>query len=334
MRSFDYEAVPLKQLTPEVVQMLCRIHEYKGRQKLMHKSAAQKLHFFPKSAAIKSAEAYSRIDGANISGKNLEKLIRNQIQPSNRTEDEIIGYLAALAYVGKNYHFTKLDTSVIINIFRRLDPDSRGAMEAGPWNRPELLFISDLNSLRQLEILCDSFNQAWDQDHVDKLILIAMFVLDFYNINPFAYGSEKMSRLLLQLLLLRAGYIAVKYVSMDTLIEESRRTYYNVLSISSDSWTEENNDYMQYIVCILGLVIRAYKEFEQLIEQLSSKKVSKPDRVRALFEDQEEPLSKREILAVCPDISKITVERSLNEMLKEGYLQKIGAGPSTAYIRK
>lgn len=159
-----------------------------------------------------------------------------------------------------------------------------------------------------------------------------MFVLDFYNIQPFEYGSEKMSRLMLQLLLLRAGYIAVKYISTDTLIEESKRTYYNVLRISSDGWAQESNDYMQFIVYILGIMIREYGRFEQLIQQLSSKQISKPDRVRALFENREEPLAKREILALCPDISKITVERSLNDMLKEGYLTKVGAGPATAYV--
>lgn len=36
----------------------------------------------------------------------------------------------------------------------------------------------------------------------------------------------------------------------------------------------------------------------------------------------------------CPDISKVTVERTLTQLVKNGLIIKIGAGPSTAYIRR
>lgn len=334
MRTFNYIQISEKLLTPEIVQTLCRIHEYKGRQKIQHKSAADKLHLYPRTVAVQSAEAYSRFEGIDISGKNLEKLIKGSLKPAGRTDEEILGYLSALAYVFKNYNIEKMNTNAIIQVYRRMDPDARGEIKVRPWSRPELVFISNLDALRHLELLCDSFNRAWDEDIVDRLILISMFVLDFLNIQPFEHGSEKMARLLLQMLLLRAGYIAVKYVSLDAQIEASRRTYFNVQRISSNGWMNESNDYMQFVVYILSTIVQTYTQFELLIQQLSSKKISKPDRVKALFEGRTEPLAKREILAQCPDISKITVERALNDMLKSGYLRKTGAGPATAYVIK
>jgi Fe2+ or Zn2+ uptake regulation protein len=36
-------------------------------------------------------------------------------------------------------------------------------------------------------------------------------------------------------------------------------------------------------------------------------------------------------LEACPDISKVTVERTLTALVQAGYLVKIGAGRSTAY---
>ena len=128
--------------------------------------------------------------------------------------------------------------------------------------------------------------------------------------------------------------LGVDTTEIIQITDMSKRTYYNSLRISSDGWLKEDNDYIHFIVYILGMVLREYSQFEQLIGQLSSKKVSKPDRVKALFAERTEPLAKREILAMCPDISKITVERSLNDMLKEGYLEKVGAGPATAYVVK
>ena len=44
--------------------------------------------------------------------------------------------------------------------------------------------------------------------------------------------------------------------------------------------------------------------------------------------------SKKELMELCPDISKVTMERTLTELVKAGYVEKVGAGPSTSYIRK
>ncbi|WP_423856295.1 hypothetical protein [[Ruminococcus] torques] len=44
-------------------------------------------------------------------------------------------------------------------------------------------------------------------------------------------------------------------------------------------------------------------------------------------------MTKKEIMELCPDISKITVERTLTNLVKSGYIAKVGAGPSTGYVR-
>ncbi len=44
-------------------------------------------------------------------------------------------------------------------------------------------------------------------------------------------------------------------------------------------------------------------------------------------------ITKKEIMELCPDISKVTVERTLTDLVKSGYIAKVGAGPSTGYVR-
>ena len=61
--------------------------------------------------------------------------------------------------------------------------------------------------------------------------------------------------------------------------------------------------------------------------------LSKPERIRLLFDNTLKRLSKRDILEKCPDISTSTIEITLAGLLKEGYIIKIGAGKKTAYIR-
>lgn len=61
--------------------------------------------------------------------------------------------------------------------------------------------------------------------------------------------------------------------------------------------------------------------------------LSKPDRIKAIIDNKVGKITKKEIMELCPDISKVTVERTLTNLVKNGYIAKVGAGPSTGYVR-
>ena len=52
----------------------------------------------------------------------------------------------------------------------------------------------------------------------------------------------------------------------------------------------------------------------------------------AVIEQNVGRITKKEIMDLCPDISRVTVERTLTELVKSGYIVKVGAGPSTGYM--
>lgn len=184
-----------------------------------------------------------------------------------------------------------------------------------------------------MDKLCTCFCEAWEDNKIDKLILIPMFILDFLCIHPFNDGNRRMSRLLTLLLFYRAGYIVGKYVSVEMLIEKTKETYYNALESSSCGWNEDENTYEPFVKYYLGIIIKAYSEFESRVEHLRYKSLSKPDRIKTLIDRRVGKISKKEIMELCPDISKVTVERTLTELVKSGYIAKIGAGPATAYVK-
>ena len=55
--------------------------------------------------------------------------------------------------------------------------------------------------------------------------------------------------------------------------------------------------------------------------------------MRLLIDRQVGKITKRELMEMCPDISKITIERALAELVKNGYIKKTGMGKSTAYYK-
>ena len=135
------------------------------------------------------------------------------------------------------------------------------------------------------------------------------------------------------LLLYKAGYIVGKYVSMEMLIEKTKETYYEALQTSSVGWHEGENSYEPFVKYYLGIMLKAYNEFESRVEHLKHRSISKPDRIKAVIDNKVGKITKKEIMELCPDISKVTVERTLTDLVKSGYIAKVGAGPSTGYVR-
>ena len=165
-------------------------------------------------------------------------------------------------------------------------------------------------------------------------LLFRQLTLWILCIHPFNDGNGRMSRLLTLLLLYRAGYIAGKYISMEMLIEKTKTTYYEALQASSFGWHENQNTYAPFVKYYLGIIIKAYDEFEDRIQYLVTKKISKPDRIKAIISQTLGKISKKDLMERCPDISQGTIERTLSSLVKEGYIIKVGSGPATAYIRK
>lgn len=101
---------------------------------------------------------------------------------------------------------------------------------------------------------------------------------------------------------------------------------------SSTGWHTGENDYQSFVSYYLGVFVKAYQEFQDRVEHLHGKTLSKAERIRAVFSKRIGKISKSDIATLCPDISLTTIERTLKEMLDNGEIQKIGSGRGTGYL--
>ena len=347
MKTFDYTATPEKLLNAEIVQMIAKIHEHKGKQELFLEANLDELKTLLDVALIQSTGASNRIEGIYTSDKRLEELVRQKAEPRNRSEQEIAGYREVLATIHESHEYITPQPSVILQLHRDLYSYSQGPIGGVYKNSDNIIAETDAEGQQKARFipvpayqaeeamngLCEKFLEAWQADRIDKLVLIPMFILDFLCIHPFNDGNGRMSRLLTLLLFYKAGYIVGKYVSIEMLIEKSKETYYEALQESSTGWHENKNSYEPFVKYYLGIMLKAYSEFESRVEHLKHRKLSKPERIKALIDTKVGKITKKEIMELCPDISKVTVERTLTELVKSGYLTKVGSGPATSYVR-
>lgn len=347
MRNFDYITNPAKLLTPEIVQVVGSIHEHKGKQELFLEANVDELKTLLEVALIQSTGASNRIEGIFTSDKRLEELVSQKAEPRNRSEQEIAGYREVLSTIYEGYEYINPRPNIILQLHRDLYSYSQGGAGGSYKNSDNVIAETDaeghqkarfipvpaFQTAEAMEELCARFLEAWEADRIDKLVLIPMFILDFLCIHPFNDGNGRMSRLLTLLLFYKAGYIVGKYVSMEMLIEKTKETYYEALQASSTGWHEGENSYEPFVKYYLGIMLKAYNEFESRVEHLKHRSLSKPDRIKAVIDNKVGKITKKEIMELCPDISKITVERTLTNLVKSGYIAKVGAGPSTGYVR-
>ena len=346
MRSFDYSKKWEKLLTPKIVPLLTKIHEYKGAQSLFIESKADTLTYLVELAKIQSTEASNRTEGIYTSDDRLKAFVKDKTMRKTRDEREIAGYRDVLNTIHESFEYISIKPNMILQLHRDLykfegydtggkykavdniieEEDEQGnkSVRFKPvpaWETPEAITN-----------LCNEYNKANGDGIIDPLLLIPMFILDFLCIHPFNDGNGRMSRLLTLLMLYRAGYIVGKYISIEKLIEKTKESYYECLQESSVNWHEDENNYIPFVEYMLGIIVAAYRDFSDRVETLIDSGLSKPQRVAELIKSTYGEITKSQIMEKCPDISRITVERALAELLSTQSIVKIGGGRYTKYV--
>ena len=345
MRKYEFQNEWQKLLVPDIVALLTQIHEFKGEQNLFIEANSDTLTQLVEVAKIQSTEASNKIEGIYTSDERLKKIVLDKTTPRTRNEQEIAGYRDVLATIHESYEYIPLRPTMILQLHRDLYKFSGMSIGGNYKNSDNVIAETDSAGNRfvrfqpvpawetpeAIDFACKAYDEAV-QSGADPLLVIPMFILDFLCIHPFNDGNGRMSRLLTLLLLYRSGYIVGKYISIEKVIEQSKETYYETLQQSSVGWHENQNDYAPFVRYMLGVIVAAYRDFSSRVQVLVTSGMSKPDRIREVIKVTLGKITKAEIMEKCPDISQVTVQRTLIELQKKGEIIKLGGGRYTAYI--
>lgn len=183
-----------------------------------------------------------------------------------------------------------------------------------------------------IDRMIEAYNEAVSLE-IPPLLLIPTVIHDFLCIHPFADGNGRMSRLLTLLLLYKNGFFVGKYISLEMIIEETKDIYYEELQASSEDWHDGTSDELPFIRYMLSVIYKAYSQCDERFKLIAEKSITSSDRVMKIFDNSLEPLSKSDIVVLCPDISQRTIERALKELKDSGLIKQLGSGRATKYIK-
>ena len=344
MKNFDYSLLRTRTFDREVINYIGLIHEFKGRQQLYLEQKPRELETLVEIAKIQSTESSNAIEGIATTKARLKSLMADKTTPRDRGEKEIKGYRHVLNVIHENFDYVPIRKNYILQLHKMLYQFTEERFGGSfkdtpneidmvyPDGRAVLLFkpLEPFETPYAVERICEEYDKAINTYGIDPLIAIPVFILDFLCIHPFNDGNGRMSRLLTTLLLYKSDFVIGRYISLEKKIEMTKDEYYIALQESSQNWHEEKNDDTPFIKYMLGIILAAYRDFEERVNMVG-KNMSAKDMVIKAIGSKIGKFTKNDIMELCPEIGRGSVENSLKALCEEGIIKKEGQGRATFY---
>ena len=338
-------------ITPEVLSLIAEIDEFKGAWRAIGRIAPERLSSLRRVATIESIGSSTRIEGARLSDRDVENLLANIRIGSfaTRDEQEVAGYADVMETIFGAYDAVSLTEGHIRQLHRDLltysgkDERHRGSyktlanhVEAFDEGGQSLGVVFETATPfdtphRMAELV--AWVAAQEEDgKLHPLLVIAIFVVVFLEIHPFQDGNGRLSRVLTTLLLLRAGYAYVPYSSLESVIEQSKDSYYLALRRTQRTIRSDTPDWNPWLEFFLRAMQQQKERLEKKMERERVMVAALPELSVLILELVREHgrVTISEIVRVS-GISRNTVKDHLKSLAEQGHLQLHGAGRGAWY---
>ncbi len=319
---------------------LQKIGEYRGKQALFSQQTPEILNSLKHIAVIQSSESSNRIEGVTAPHERVEALVKNADTPQNRPEQEIAGYRDVLGLLHESAKYLDFSATTILDMHSKM---CRYMPEGGgKWKKRdnEILELNPDGSFKRvrfsptpasktpkaIDAMVDNYHEAIENYQAEPLVIIPLTVLDFLCIHPFTDGNGRMARLITLQLLYHFDYQVGRYISLERIFEESKKTYYETLEKSSKNWRDGKHNSFPWINYFWGVLLRAYNEFEERVGEIRKGKGSKTEQIIKAVEKKLGPFSISDIQNDCPLTSRDMIRLVLRQLRDDGKIVSKGKG--------
>jgi Fic family protein len=338
-------------LTQDILGKIAKIDQFKGLWQGSLKLSPQILGRLKSWVIITSTGASTRIEGAKMTDDQIARFLRGfkGRHPKSRDEQEVAGYADLIGRVFDNWKTIKLSESWILQFhgmllrFSDKDQAHKGKYKDSPntvamvSRQGEQVTLFDPTPPHlvkpEMQAVIEWTNEKLASGEVHPILVIANFIFEFLAIHPFKDGNGRISRALTSLLLLRAGYSYVPYVSLDEIIEDTKAEYYLALRASQKNHKTENENIAPWVEYLLDTLLGHAEKARKLMEADQPEKLlsGKQEQVYRLFEESGE-LGVAEITGLLKGkVPQATIKQALSRLVALRLLERIGQARGTRY---
>lgn len=340
----------LENIPQEIWTLVAQIEELKGQWIGGAKLNPQALGRLKRSVLITSTGASTRIEGARLSDEDIEKLMRGiQIQKfPDRDKQEVKGYYELLQNVFGAWSQTKFSENTIKHFHKELlKYVSKDERHRGEYKKQEnkvfminkrgesvgVLFDTTPAYLapKEMQELVEWTHQALQDKKHHSLFVIGNFLVEFLKIHPFQDGNGRLSRILTNLLLLKADYLYMPYISHEKLIEDNKPDYYMALRKSQNTFGTNRENIIPWLEFFLNILRRQSQLAVDLLSKESIEKMLSPKQLAVLEYLQKANEATPAEISKNANVVRPTVNQALNRLLQLKKIERLGLGRSTRY---
>jgi len=270
------------QITPQLLNFVAEIDEFKGARRALGSLAPERLSALRRVATIESVGSSTRIEGSKLSDRDVEGLLANLEVGTftTRDEQEVAGYAAVMETVFTSWR----EITFTENHLRQLNRNLLAYGEQDDWHRGQ--YKTSSNSVAALDDagqqigivfetatpfdtpglmaeLIEWLHNAREKRHLHPLLVIVVFL----EIHPFQDGNGRLSRVLTTLLLLQAGYTYVPYSSLESVIELSKDRYYRALRQTHGTIRSDAPDWQPWLTFFVRALQQQMKRLAVTVER-------------------------------------------------------------------
>ena len=268
-------------------------------------------------------------------------LLDGTAEPRTEDEHKVLGQRDAILFCEELKTRKRLVPEDFLELHRRLM--TRHDMNGGKYRSHDCphngygTATTIQNPASKLEVkyvlssFCKTYNDAFDDSSIDGLLLALCATLDFFSVSPFNNGNGRMYRLLLNLFLGRAGITVQTYVPLEKFILHHLDNHFKALESSTDGWAGNSEGYRFFIEDIIHNLGHCCIYINQSLPPISAGKLSKSERVGYIAMNAPSDFSIDYISERAPDVSSLSINNQLRDMIDMGMIEKIGNTRGTVY---
>jgi len=338
-------------ITPEILSLIAQIDEFKGVWRTLGTLAPDRLSALRRVATIESIGSSTRIEGSKLSDREVERLLSNLVIQSfeTRDEQEVAGYAELMDLVFESWPNIPFNENHIKQLhqilLRHSDKDSRHRGQYKTNSNSVAAFDESGNQIGIVFETATPFNTphlmaelvTWVKDEREQktlhpLLIIALFVVVFLEIDPFQDGNGRLSRVLTTLLLLQSGYAYVPYSSLESVIELNKEAYYLALRQTQGLIRTDTPNWQPWLVFFLRSLADQVRRLEKKVEREKIVMTSFPEISLHIVEFVREHGRITIGNAIkLTGISRNTLKVHFRNLVQRGHLTQHGSGRGVWY---
>ncbi len=338
-------------ITPEILKLIAEIDEFKGAWRALRAIAPERLAALRHVATVESVGSSTRIEGARLSDRDVERLLSDLDAHSfrSRDEEEVAGDAEVMEAIFDGWEAMTLTENHVKQLHQMLlrhsSKDGRHRGEYKKLPNHVKAFNADGQSLGIVFATTSALETPWRMEELTAwtreslalgtwhpLLIIAVFVVRFLAIHPFQDGNGRLSRILTTLLLLRAGYAYVPYSSLESVIEASKESYYLALRRTQTTLSQDTPDWEPWVLFFVRAVQRQKTHLEEKVAREQAWGTALPALAVQILELTREHgrVTTAQIETLTGE-SRSTIKARLSGLVASGKLARHGQGRSTWY---